>query len=302
MTTVRFGPEHSGMLLALWNSAVPHDTMSAALFHEKVFTDVAVDETLRIASFEGAEALGFAVGCRRSTTANAGSIKLFAVSEPARRSGVGSALVNRIEAELFAAGATKIRIGESPPNYLQPGVDRRYVQTMAFLESLGYVEFAQTYNMDVNLADADLDTATEELRLHDIGFEISAASANSADPLRRFIDSVFPAWRGEVDAALANPAPSVYFCSRENTVVGFAALDGNNRGTGWFGPMGTAPEHRGLGIGEVLLKRALSDIRDRGHNTAIIPWVGPVPFYERTVRAYVSRTFARMEKSIGNAI
>jgi GNAT superfamily N-acetyltransferase len=33
---------------------------------------------------------------------------------------------------------------------------------------------------------------------------------------------------------------------------------------GWFGPMGTHPDLRGLGIGSILLKRCLKDMKRNG--------------------------------------
>ena len=81
-------------------------------------------------------------------------------------------------------------------------------------------------------------------------------------------------------------------------MIGFAAHDANNVGTGWFGPMGTAPEFRGRRIGEVLLKRCLADTRAQGLTQATIPWVGPTEFYERTVRARITRRFVRLEKRL----
>jgi hypothetical protein len=56
--------------------------------------------------------------------------------------------------------------------------------------------------------------------------------------------------------------------------------------------MGTGGELRKLGIGGVLLRRCLNDMRELGHvRTAQIGWVGPIPFYARTVDAYVERVY-----------
>ena len=84
----------------------------------------------------------------------------------------------------------------------------------------------------------------------------------------------------------------------KGTVIAFAAWEANNLGMGWFGPMGTAPEARGEGIGRLLLLRCLEDMRNAGRRCATIPWVGPVPFYEQTVGARVWRTYIRYEKTL----
>ena len=67
----------------------------------------------------------------------------------------------------------------------------------------------------------------------------------------------------------------------------------------WFGPMGTAPAGRGLGIGGVLLRRCLQEQKQNGYPSVQIGWVGPVGFYHRACGAVLgpaywmmSRTFA----------
>ena len=81
-------------------------------------------------------------------------------------------------------------------------------------------------------------------------------------------------------------------------VQAFSGHNGNNIGMGWFGPMGTDPSLRGKGIGEVLLKRCLQDMKDWGLKTSIIPWVGPIGFYAHFANAVISRVFWRFEKRL----
>jgi GNAT superfamily N-acetyltransferase len=55
--------------------------------------------------------------------------------------------------------------------------------------------------------------------------------------------------------------------------------------------MGTAESARGLGIGAVLLRRCLRDLRSTGARSAEIGWVGPKRFYSLAVGAAVGRVF-----------
>jgi predicted N-acetyltransferase YhbS len=71
-----------------------------------------------------------------------------------------------------------------------------------------------------------------------------------------------------------------------------------NREWGWFGPMGTAAAFEGRGIGRVLLRRALGDLRAAGHRTAVIPWAGPVGFYRRHVPCPQARVFWQYRKRL----
>ncbi len=75
---------------------------------------------------------------------------------------------------------------------------------------------------------------------------------------------------------------------RDGKILAFAAWGARPQ---WFGPMGTAPEARGLGLGGVLLRRCLADQRDAGLSSAQIGWVGPLGFYARAVGARAQRVF-----------
>ncbi|MCF7840231.1 MAG: GNAT family N-acetyltransferase, partial [Candidatus Marinimicrobia bacterium] len=71
-----------------------------------------------------------------------------------------------------------------------------------------------------------------------------------------------------------------------------------NVGTGWFGPVGVDPKFRQYKIGKVLSLKVLHDLKKRGFAMAIIPWVGPIPFYQRLCKAMVDRVFWRFEKQL----
>ena len=64
-----------------------------------------------------------------------------------------------------------------------------------------------------------------------------------------------------------------------------------------LGPMGVSPEVRKLGVGTVLLKRALADLRARGVETGVIYGAGPYAFYARTVNATINAVFWRLRKA-----
>ena len=65
-----------------------------------------------------------------------------------------------------------------------------------------------------------------------------------------------------------------------------------------LGPMGVSPEVRKLGVGTVLLKRALADLRDRGVDVGVIYGAGPYAFYARTVNAAINAVFWRLRKPL----
>lgn len=82
----------------------------------------------------------------------------------------------------------------------------------------------------------------------------------------------------------------------DDKIVGFAC---HSVTTGhFFGPIGVSPEMRGQGIGQVLLKRCLKDIKEIGEKKAIILAVGPVYFYWKSVGAKIPRLLWEMKKDL----
>ena len=106
----------------------------------------------------------------------------------------------------------------------------------------------------------------------------------------------FAAWSGEVISAFQNNPITLFIAEQDENLLAFSAHEGNNKGTGWFGPMGTDPALRGKGVGGILLKKCLKDMKEMGFVKATIPWVGPIPFYMHYADAKVERIFWRYEK------
>ena len=67
---------------------------------------------------------------------------------------------------------------------------------------------------------------------------------------------------------------------------------------GVLGPMGVAERARGRGVGAVLLKRCLRDLRADGFEQGEIYSVGPIAFYAKTVQAVVSRVLYQFAKRL----
>lgn len=284
-------------LLRMWNASARYDPMTPELFREKTWDDEDFESETALVSEENGEITGFMAGMIRDAgDGPLGVIKLAAVSVSHRRNGLGSRLLHAVEQRLASEGAGIVRVCESPPNYLTPGVDCRYSSAPYFFEKHGYERRGEACNMTVDLEDRTFPTGDEERALRAQGLEVRRASTDDAPAVMRLLDCHWPSWKGEIGKSLHNSPPTLHIALREKEVVAFAAWDANNFGTGWFGPMGTAPEMRRKGIGHVLLFRCLSDIVASGQPVATIPWVDPVGFYEQCASAAVSRIFHRYEK------
>lgn len=286
-------------LTQLWNRSARFDQLSTELLREKLWNDPDFDESLCLALEHSEQLIGFGTAVvRKREEGNVGYIKLIAIDPSYQGRGHGRQLLSVLENRLADERVAAIRPGESAPNYLTPGIDVRYTMAMLMFESSGYQRIGETHNLTATLPDLDLETDARLEALGSLGVELRRFAESDLASLQRLLDAQWPAWTSELAKAKLNSPPSIHLALRDGGVVGFAAYDSNNLNTGWFGPMGTDPDCRGLGIGEVLLKRCLADIRDQGHQTAIIPWVGPIKFYARHTRAQIDRVFHRYEKKI----
>jgi predicted N-acetyltransferase YhbS len=287
-------------LLRLWNRSASFDQITPELLEEKVFDDPNYDRELALVVENERQLIGFIMGVVRANEAEKrGYIKLIMVEPKLQRNGLGSRLVQQLEDRLGRAGCSVIRLFESNPNYLIPGLDPRYTEAVTFFEKRGYQRDGETANMEVDLSSQDFATAEDEQRLRQEGVEVRRAFMGDHDEVIDLLQRYWPGWIPEVQRELLNYPVSLHLALYKERVVAFAGYDGNNFNTGWFGPMGTDPAVRKRGIGGVLLRLCLLDIKAQGHRRAIIPWVGPYNFYSHYTGARITRIFWRYKKEIG---
>lgn len=284
--------------VALWNRSATHDPVSRPLFQEKVWQDPSYQRGDALLAERDHQPLGLvATAVRDAPDGRRGFIKLLAVAPHARRRGVGALLLHTAERRLADRGATHVRVAESAPNYLTPGVDIRYAEAHNFFQQHEYQVIGQAINMTVGLKgnariDALADTAPPP------GCRLSPVHPANVPALTKLLQQQWPSWQGEVHESLRRRPPCVYLAWAGDRVVGFCAWEGNNIGQGWFGPMGVAPDMQGKGLGKLLLGRVLLAMREMGSTTATIPWAGPTRFYEDTVQATCAREFYRLQKTL----
>ena len=208
-----------------------------------------------------------------------GSIRLIAVDRPARRRGIGRALVHEAETHLRTAGATSLRVGGDAPRYLWPGVDVTELGLLALLEAAGYTRGEAALNLEVPLdrippapADPPATVTAAEVsawcRAHWPHWEVEFVAAAERDGLSAAVDE-------DGIAAL---------CARE------VLRDG------WIGPVASRPDLVGRGAGRGPLLHALHALRATGRDRAEIAWAGPLRPY-LAVGARAGRTFVVLRKA-----
>ncbi len=278
------------------------DNITKDLLRQKIEEDPDFEPGLTLLAVdEKDKPLGFIMGViRKRKNGKTGYIKLLAVLKNFRRRGIATQLYSAIEKEMRKRKVKVIRVYESYPNYFMPGVDPFYTEAVCFFERNGFTKFNDCSNLKADLVKQDFNTEKEERKLRAGGISIKRATKKDFEPMIKWIRRNFAAWEPEVRAAFENKPISLHIAKKDGKIIAFSAHETNNRGTGWFGPMGTSKAARGKGIGGVLLKRCLKDLKNAGFKSSIIPWVGPIPFYMHYVNSKVDRVFWRYEKVLKN--
>lgn len=284
-------------LVALARAALDLDTPGELLVAEKLFDGPFppdMQPSVHVAQ-SGSTILGFVQTVVRPAAGRAW-IGLLAVDPQHRRRGVATRLVEHACSN-WDPQVREVEVLAIPGNYLMPGLDPRYTAALCFFERLGFERFGDCVNMVAPL-DRRFPTTESEQTLARRGIEIRRAAPGDGPLLDAFFSRAFGAdWRFEAQLALDQRPATLHLALRDGRVLAFAAHSTQNRALGFFGPMGTLPAARGLGLGRVLLLRCLNDLRAAGHRVALIPWVGPIGFYARACGARVARVFWRLRRT-----
>lgn len=280
------------------------DATEASVIVERLRSVPLGRRTAALVAIDGDAVVGAVLASISHRDPTAGHIDLVAVHPRLRRRGIGRQLLVAAEAALAAAGAHEVLIAGNLP-YAWPGIDVRYTPAVCTALALGYEHERTAWNMTVNLSTPDApglrDTDPAERRLAAKGVTVRRATAEDMPALTGLIAANFSqGWLWEVQQSIGRDGAGCHLAVREDgAVLGFAAYGALR--PSWFGPMGTAPNEQGSGIGAVLLRRCLADQRAAGHTRVQIGWVGPVAFYSRTVGATIERVFFLYRKSLTRA-
>lgn len=299
MITKQFEKDQLQELVELFNVSMPRDKFTSELLHENVIDDMKQNPELCLAVSLDEKLVAFGMGViREREEENVGYIKFLVVHPDNRRKGIAREIYNSIEKGISEKKVSTIRLIESWPNYYMPGVDPFYTEAVAFFERMGYVKIGDAANLICDLNSRDFNTESEERRVKEMNIEIRRAITDDQNDLMVWADKNFPAWRFEIGNALENDPATLHIAKLDGQIVAFSAHSSNNPGLPWFGPVGTTEAARGKGVGGILLRRCLKDMKDYGYNEAIIPWVAHIPFYMHYINSKVDRVFWRYEKKL----
>ncbi|MBI4601389.1 MAG: GNAT family N-acetyltransferase [Planctomycetes bacterium] len=281
-------------VLELVRPEVPELVLEPDDLRANLFEDPGADRGTHLAAEEGCRLAGVACGVLRGGPGGTGHLKLLVVEPSRRRRGTGSLLHDELVRRLAGRGAARVATDGAAPVYLLPGLPERAAGGRRFLERRGYRAVEERASLTADLRGLDLETGPLEARLGP-GFAVRRAAPADRDLLDREVAGLFSSdWAFEAVASLRRARPGVHLALHEGRLAGFAAAGVWARNA--FGPMGTAPAFEGRGIGEILLKRCLRDLRDAGQRTATIAWIGPEEFYRRKAGAETTLRYVVMER------
>lgn len=115
--------------------------------------------------------------------------------------------------------------------------------------------------------------------------KIKRAFVGDKDIILDFVGKHFQKnWVYEVEHSLMEEVSKCFIATENGKVIGFACYDSSAKG--FFGPIGVEPTKRDEKIGQALLVRTLSAMKEYGYAYAIIGWVSEAEmFYRKTVGA-----------------
>ncbi len=282
-----------------WINRLPYEYgWDARAIHFRTLGDPVYRPEFMLVAEEAREPLGFLLGIVRD---GRGWIKGMVVRPDRQRQGIGSRLLQEVEANFAKAGVSQVTAGWCPLTFFAGGWDIRYTGAVNFMVKHGYVTDRKTrVNMWVDLAGRDFGSEAEERRLRELGITARRAAPEDREKVVELARTFSEGWALEVAQAWENDPISLFVAEKEGRMVNFACY--GTDAPMYFGPLLTLPEFRGLGIATVTLKRCLVDMQRAGWSRIEIDWVGPIAFYERAVGAYIGRAFWYWEKELGGKV
>lgn len=142
-----FSKEKLAELTVFMNTNHGLDNFTAKLLNEKIFDDPDFNTDLTVCSTCNGKLIGFGMAVLRQD--GLGFIKLIAVGKHSRERGIGRAIYQVLEERLKVMGCRSIRVYNSNPNYLLPGVDPRYTPALCLFNSLGFRRYGKTYSVPI---------------------------------------------------------------------------------------------------------------------------------------------------------
>lgn len=293
-------------VIRLWNQVLTRDPISEYRFQLKVLADPNFDpEGCAIAEKDG-EVIGFCLGIVRKEPLeriglqeNLAWITFMAVKPSEQRQGVGTALLQHVEAYVAAHKREWIFVSPYVPNYFIPGVDvDAYASGHAFFLRHGYIQHSEVFGMGREILDLMTPESIHEqiANLKAEGIDLMTLQPRYTYSLLNFLRREFPGdWAPVIvdKIKLGGKNDEVVIAVRNDEVLGYAQYEGEH-----FGPFGVSAELRSKGVGAILFYRVIELMKEKGYHNVWLAWTGgdAKRFYEEKAGLHALRHHAILKK------
>jgi mycothiol synthase len=229
-------------------------------------------------------------------------LKFFVVNKHWRGKGLGSQifneLISRIKKSNYKCFRMKIEVMVSMPEYWYPGLDPRQTEALFFLKKHGFKKGKEKINLCINL-----ETIMEEQPPSEVnGYLISRATLEDEEELvsLRFMPKLYRLgpWSNEIALSFQHQPVTTFIARDPKTrkILGWATHSVGFPGA--FGPTGIERKNRGIGLGGILLKWCMWDLKQMGLKTCVVRWVreNTAYFYSKIIGARICEFYWEMKK------
>lgn len=233
---------------------------------------------------------------------NSATLKFFVVNNKWRLKGIGThifnELVKRVKNSNYNCYRMKFNVLFSPPDYWYPGLNLKHTEAFFFLKKYGFKRKQERINLCLNLDQFENSNPPSDFN----GYKISRIIDDDKSELvpLTFMPKIYQksVWPKEVASSFQNEPKSTFIArnSKNDKIMGFATHSVGFPGA--FGPTGVKKKNRGLGLGTILLKWCLWDIKQMGQNQCIIRYVreNTAYFYLKSVGARICEIYWNVER------
>jgi ribosomal protein S18 acetylase RimI-like enzyme len=231
-------------------------------------------------------------------------LKFFVVDKKWRQKGLGRKMYHNLMAKVKnhkkKSFWMKLEVLSSQPDYIFPGLSPKLTPALLFLKSLGFKKYEERINLKVDLN--SLETYVLPKKLNTV--EISRATLEDKEELisLKFMPWKYRMifWADEIKSSFQN-RPITTFVAKEkeeNKIIGWATHSVSFPGS--FGPTGVSKKYRKKGIGKLLLKWCVWDLKQSKVNPMIIRWIDKktLSFYSKSIGAKVSEIYWALKRRI----
>ncbi|KAA0965499.1 GNAT family N-acetyltransferase [Sporosarcina sp. ANT_H38] len=286
-------------LVELWNKELADDfPMREELFIQNSFADVNVSyDSSFIAVDDLDRVIGFVVAKRWQEQIDVkmeskrGWIQVLLVDSAHRGKGMGTLLLERVEAHLKGNGVEEMQLGGDPFHYFS-GIPNQYKEAQKWVEQHGYAKRIDTYDL-INHLDMKYDLPAD----NSIAFSI-LKKEEEAD-LILFLERCFPGrWVYETMKYFEMNGDGREFVvvKKKGQIIGFCRINDSHspfiaqnvywsplfeQEVGGIGPLGIDVNEQKQGYGLGIVQAAIAYLQERNIKTIIIDWTILVDFYKK---------------------